>query len=104
MKTSHPLVGKYIFITDDKFYKYGKITDCIDEESFLIQVLSGDMAICTYSLYHISEMLQHDGDQTMGWQFFNTKASLDKYLKLIQTPTENTENKVLQLVKNKTQN
>jgi hypothetical protein len=99
MKTVHPFVNKYIFITDEKYYKYGKITDNIDDEFFLIRILSGDVPTCSYSLYNIHQMLQDDNNSTIGWQFFKTKAELNKYLKWIETPAEDTEKKILQLVK-----
>ena len=98
----HPLIGKYVFITSDEYYKYGKITDNIDEELFLVQIFlrnESKLSVYTYSLYNINQMIQDDGERIIGWQFFKNKAALNKYIKWIDTPTENPENKVLQLVK-----
>ena len=100
MTIVHPLVGKYVFISSEEYYRYGKIVEQVDDDIFLVKILSTDIsAINSYSLYNINQMIQDDNNHIMGWQFFKTKAELNKYLKWIETPTENSENKVLQLVK-----
>lgn len=107
MNLVHPLIGKYVFITSDEYYKYGKITDNIDEELFLVQILSGEieskLSVYTYSLYNINQMIQDDGERIIGWQFFKNRAALNKYIKWINAPTENPDNKILQLIRKEKQ-
>lgn len=100
MTQVHSLVGKFVFITSEEYYRYGKIVEQVDDELFLVQITPPDpLLIYSYGLYHIEQMLQNDANRIIGWQFFKTKADLKKYIKYIETPTENPENKVLQLVK-----
>jgi hypothetical protein len=99
MSEVHPLIGKYVFISNENYYKYGRIIENVDVDIFLVKIISGDILINSYSLYNINQMIQDDNSHITGWQIFKTKADLNKYLKWIETPTENSENKVLQLVK-----
>ncbi len=99
MKIIHTLVSKYVFITSEQYYKYGKIIETVDDEFFLVEILSGNSNIKSSGLYCIGQMIEDDINHVTGWLFFNNRRELNKYLKYIKTSTENSENKVLELVR-----
>lgn len=104
------LVGKFVFISNGQYYKFGQITECTDDQNdyFLVQIFSPGHKNDTQSLYNISQMIQVDDepsteDERIVWIFFNTKAELLKYVKKIETPQKKEatkgEGKVLYLHK-----
>src|SRR5208282_552952 len=101
MKSSINLQGKYVFIATNDYYKYGKITEKIGDDFFMVQIISGDAGACGTNLYHINHMQQDDTSPggLVGWSFFNNKTSLMKYVNWLEKADEKEEGKVLQLVK-----
>ncbi len=86
------LVGKFVFISNGQYYKYGEILEATDRhnEFFLVKIFSPGHKADTISLYNISQMLQVDGqedpDDLYTWFFFETEAELMKYVRKIEGP------------------
>jgi hypothetical protein len=87
------LVGKFIFISNGQYYKFGQVIEATDEhnEFFLVKIFSPGHRSDTQSLYNISQMIQIDEkpqeeDERVVWIFFNTQAELSKYIKKFEKP------------------
>lgn len=87
------IAGKYVFISNGQYYKFGQIIEATDEhnEFFLVKIFSPGHRSDTQSLYNVSQMIQVDEqpeqeDERVVWIFFNTEAELTKYVKKVETP------------------
>jgi hypothetical protein len=82
------LVGAYVFISNEDSYKYGKISEKINEEYYLVDIYSGKSNTPTISLYHIGQMVQQDmsPDSLIGWLFFTNKKDLLSYVAWVEEP------------------
>jgi hypothetical protein len=97
MEKLHPLVNKFVILSFENFYKYGKIIEYMYGDLFLVQYFLENTTVKFYTLHHINQMVQDDREHTITWQFFDSRRELNKYLKWIETP-ERKVNNVLQLV------
>jgi hypothetical protein len=96
------LIGKYVFISADKFYKWGRIIDLMETKYIMIKMLSGAKEAQTGTfLYCLEDILQKDEayDGLFGWRIFNTKRELDKYVDWIEESNSDEKPKILKLVK-----
>jgi hypothetical protein len=109
--TAMSLVGKFVFISNGQYYKFGQVLEATDEhnEFFLVKIFSPGHKSDTQSLYNINQMLQVDDkspeeeDERVIWIFFNTEDELTKYVKKVETPPKKKsvkgDGKVIQFVR-----
>jgi len=89
------LTGKFVFISNGQYYKFGEVLEPTDEhnEYFLVKIFSPGRKNDTQSLYNINQMMQVDDrpdeeDNRIVWIFFNTEKELNKYIRKLETPSK----------------
>ena len=89
------LVGKYVFYSDEDYWKSGKIIEDIGHGFFLIE---WDKTVSPSNMTTIHSVVQMatQGD----WSFFESREELTKYTTWLEEPADK-GNKVVSLVKSK---
>lgn len=95
------LTGKYVFISSEDHYKFGRIIGRAGFEAYLIQFQPPDAVPevgIHAELYSLEEMTETWGDNNLRcWTFYDTKEALDTYVKWLETPSETKGPKVVNL-------
>lgn len=90
------LVDKYVFWSNDQFYKYGKVVDKISDEYYLVD-FEADDEFNRLDLMNLF-MMTSCSECERYVQFFNNEEDMRAYVDYIETPSEPPKDKVVKLV------
>jgi hypothetical protein len=86
------LVGKFVFHCGAGYSHWGEVVDQIGTDIFLIRFDRQDKSIppagvMAFDVCDFVTELDHEGNPEAEWEFFDTRAELDKYVKWLFTET-----------------